>query len=438
MNAIVRMFQNLVGPTAVIAAGTMGAGAVASFLLAGAWFGYDLLWVILLLLPVFVISVDSSSRIGALNPDQGMFDLIKSRVHPGLAWLILLINVPVHFLVAMGQISVITSAFTSLVGLPSTGISESQPVSMAFEVVLSLTLSAGILWLVFSQGYDRMQRVMSLLMVVMFFCFLLVAVRGFTEWRAILDGFVPSIPPDLPVPGSDTPRIATSSIIAMVGAAIAPGALLGMPYLAANAGGNKAELKQAFRRAVVNLGFIFGAYAFFVLVAGGFALNSLANHASFADVGQASAVFSNALPSVLSFLGPMIFSLGLFIAAMTTLVVTAQVTIYFILDMLGRPWRFSQDNKTYQRMLFAFVLAAALLAPFWEFPALLKVVLLMGINVVVIPLVYVIVILLVNNKGVMKEFRAEWWRNAILVIGLAVSLVLAVTKAPHYYTLLIG
>jgi Mn2+/Fe2+ NRAMP family transporter len=211
-----------------------------------------------------------------------------------------------------------------------------------------------------------------------------------------------------------------------------------MPDLAAKAGGNKAELKQAFRRAVVNLGFIFGAYAFFVLVAGGFALNSLPNHAGFADVGQASAVFIDALPSALSFLGPMIFSLGLFIAAMTTLVVTAQVTIYFILDMMGRPWRFSQDNKAYQRMLFAFVLVAALLAPFWEFPALLKVILLMGINVVVIPLVYVIVILLVNKQSVMKEFRAEWWRNAILAIGLTVSLVLAINKVPHYYNLFTG
>jgi Mn2+/Fe2+ NRAMP family transporter len=309
---------------------------------------------------------------------------------------------------------------------------------LATDVVLSLVLSAAILWLVFSQGYERMQRVMSLLMVLMFFCFLLVAFKGFSEWQAILAGFVPSLPEDLPVPGTDNVRVASSSIIAMVGAAIAPGALLGMPYLAANAGGNRAELKQAFRRAIVNLGFIFGAYAFFVLVAGGFALHSLDDHAQFADVNQASAVFSDALPSMLAFLGPMIFSLGLFIAALTTLVVTAQVTVYFTLDMLNRPWRFDRGNKVYHKLLFGFVLAAAVLAPFWEFPALLKVILLMGINVVVIPLVYVIMLVLVNKEPVMKEFRAEWWRNAILVVGLLVSLVLAVNKAPHYYHLLVA
>ena len=436
MNSLLKRFGGLVGPTAVIAAGTMGAGAVASFLLAGAWFGYALLWVIPLLLPVFVISVDSASRVGALNPNEGMFTLIRSRIHPGIAWLILLINVPVHFLVAMGQISVISATFASIFGIPAGGISDASSVNKLVDVGLSILLSAAILWLVFCRDYERMQRVMSLLMVVMFFCFLAVALRSFAEWRGIIAGFVPSIPPDLPVPGSDQPRIATSSIIAMVGAAIAPGALLGMPYLAANAGSDQAELARAFRRAVVNLGFIFGAYAFFVLLAGGFALHSLANHASFADVNQASAVFRNVLPSVLSMLGPQIFSLGLFFAAVTTLVVTAQVTIYFVLDMFGMPWRFCDDNRLYQKLLFAFVLLAAVLAPFWDFPALLKVVLLMGVNVVVIPLIYVVLILLVNNGEVMKQIKAEYWRNGLLVAGLTASVVLAVHKAPLYLSIL--
>jgi manganese transport protein len=438
MNAILKLFRDLVGPSAVMAAGAMGGGAVASFLLAGAWFGYELLWIVLLLLPVFVISVDCSSRIGALNPDQGMFTIISSRINPAVAWLILLINVPVHFLVAMGQMSVISSAFTTVIGLPSSGISESTAISLAFNVGLSLALSAAILWVVFSQGYERMQRVMSLLMVAMFLCFLIVALRAFSEWEAIMSGFRPSLPADVPVPGSDSPRIATSSIIAMVGAAIAPGALLGMPYLSANAGANKDQLSQAFKSAIVNLGFIFGAYAMFVLIAGGFALHSLDNHASFDDVSQASAVLRGALPNAVAFLGPLIFSLGLFIAAMTTLVVTAQITVYFMLDMMGLQWRFSKDNKLYHRFIFAFILAAAALAPFWEFPALLKVVLLMGINVVVIPMVYIIMIVLVNHKSVMKEFRAEWWRNFVLVIGLVVSITLAVHKAPLYYSILIG
>jgi hypothetical protein len=128
----------------------------------------------------------------------------------------------------------------------------------------------------------------------------------------------------------------------------------------------------------------------------------------------------------------------LFTAAMTTLVVAAQVTAYFILDMLGLDWRFTAGNHRYHVLLAVFVLAAAALAPLWDFPALLKVILLMGVNVVVIPVVYVIVIALSNNPAVMRRVPAEPWRNAILALGLLASLVLSVDKAPGYYRLLFG
>ena len=438
MNLLLKLFRDLVGPAAVMAAGTMGAGAIASFLLAGAWFRYELLWVLLILLPLFVVSADSASRIGALNPEQGMMSLVRERINGGLAWLIVLLIVPVHFLVSMGQISVMSSAFTSLVGLGDGSAGGGAALSLSANVVLCVVLSAGVLWLVFSHGYERMQRVMTGLMLLMFLCFLVVALRGLSEWQAILAGFVPSLPADLPVPGSEAPRVATTSIIAMMGAAIAPAALLGLPYMCADAGGGREALASALRQSVLNLGVIFGAYAFFVVVAGGFALYSLPDNASFADVGQAANVFRSAVPQAVSFLGPMIFSLGLFTAALTTLVVAAQVTIYFSLDMLGLEWRFTSDNRVYSVALTVFVLAAAVLAPFWDFPALLKVILLMGVNVVVIPVVYVCVIVLVNSGSVMGEFRAEWWRNALLALGLAISIGLAIDKAPGYYRLLTG
>ena len=57
MNWLLKLFKNIVGPTAVMAAGTMGAGSVASFILAGAWFRYELLWLILVMVPVFVIGL---------------------------------------------------------------------------------------------------------------------------------------------------------------------------------------------------------------------------------------------------------------------------------------------------------------------------------------------------------------------------------------------
>lgn len=416
----------------------MGAGAIASFLLAGAWFRYDLLWVIVLMLPVFVVSADSASRIGALNPDRGLFTLVRERMSPALAWLILAVVVPVHFLVSMGQLSVMVSALEALVTTALPGVPADGPTPLALQVGVSLALALVTLWLLFSRGYARLERAMTVLMVLMLVCFLIVGLRGLAEWRAILGGFVPSLPPNLPVPGGQDVRVVSSSIIAMVGAAIAPAALLGLPYLSADAGSDSQALGRAFRKAVLNLGVVFGAYAVLVVVAGGFALFPLTNHAALSDVGQASAVLRDVLPGPFSGLGPVVFNIGLFTAALTTLVVAAQVTVYFMLDVLGLDWRFTADNRRFHVLLSVFVLGAAALAPLWDFPALLKVILLMGVNVLVIPVVYVIVIALCNSRAVMQGVRTEPWRNAILVLGLLASLGLAVNKAPGYIGMLTG
>jgi Mn2+/Fe2+ NRAMP family transporter len=433
LSRVLARLSSFLGPAAVMAAGTMGAGAMASFLLAGAWFRYELLWVIPAMLPVFVVSADSASRIGALNPTQGLFTLTRRHISSVLAWLILLVVVPVHFLVSMGQISVMSSAVQSLL-LPAHDLALPPLV----DSLLAVALAAGTLWLVLSRGYQRMQRVMTALMILMLLCFLLVALRGFAEWPAILRGLLPSIPADLPVPGGAGTREASTSIIAMLGSAIAPAALLGLPYLSADAGTGPSQLSVAFRQSVLNLGLLFGVYAMLVVIAGGYALFVLPGHAALADVRQASQVLQGVFPGLLAPLGPLVFSLGLFVAALTTLVVASQVTVYFVLDMLGRAWRFTEDNRRYHRLLAAFMLAAAVLAPLWDFPALLKVILLMGINVVVIPLVYLVVILLANRSAVMGGVRTAWWRNALLLAGLLVSIALAVEKAPQYARLLLG
>lgn len=441
MGGLIRFFSHFVGPATVIAAGTMGAGAVATMILAGAWFRYELLWVVLFMLPLFVIAVDSSSRIGAINKGQGMLSIIRSHIHPSLAWLLLIINIPVHVLIAMGQFSVMTSSFLSLFGIYPPGIGGEQSSINNYqmiEIVLSLVLGVIILWLVLSRGYDRMQKAMTLFMVLMFVCFFVIAMRSFQEAGDILASFVPSIPDDLPVSGSEGIRRSYGSIIAIVGTAIAPGALLGIPYMSSDARKGDLELRQELRKSILNLGVIFGAYSMFVIIAGGFILYSLPDNAQIETVHQAGVVLTGALPDAISFLGPVIFFMGLFTAALTTIVVIIQVISYLSLDMLNKPWSFTDDNKLFRKLMIATTLSAAVLAPLWNFPALLKVILLMGLNILVIPIIIVAMIYLLNRREVMGDNTAGMARNGILVICLIVAIVLAVWNVPDYITVLSG
>src|SRR5436190_21875669 len=79
-------FSRIVGPAALTAAGMIGAGAVATRLLAGAWFGFDLLWVALYVVPMVVITLDSASRVGILSGGLGMLEMIRTDLVAWLAW----------------------------------------------------------------------------------------------------------------------------------------------------------------------------------------------------------------------------------------------------------------------------------------------------------------------------------------------------------------
>jgi Mn2+/Fe2+ NRAMP family transporter len=169
-----------------------------------------------------------------------------------------------------------------------------------------------------------------------------------------------------------------------------------------------------------------------VVVAGGFALYSLADHAQIDTVHEAGRVLVKAFPAGLGFLGPLIFSVGICLAALTTFVVVVQVISYWLLDMFGYDWHDRADNVAFKHMLKFWVFVPAILAPFWNFPALLKVLLLMGVNALLIPMVMLVVIVLVNRQQVMGEYKANVARNVILSIGAIISIWLSIVKLPGY------
>ncbi len=434
-------YQRIIGPAAVMAAASIGAGSASSLILSGAWFRYELLWVVLLTVPLLVITVDSAARIGLLNKNEGMFSLICKYLHPGVGWLLLAINIPVHLLIGMGQMSVMTSAALSLFGYypPETAADMAGSNYRNVELVVSLAFAAGIVWLLTSEGYQRMQRYMTVFLLLMLGCFLIVALRGFTELSAILAGIMPNVPEDLPVPGRDTARSSGIVIMGIVGSVLAPAAMLGMPYMSAdNRQEGAVDIRQEFRNSVINLGVIYCACALCIIIAGGFALYPLANHAEIDSVHEASRILLRAFPQGLEYLGPLVFSAGMIIAGLTTFIVTVEVITYFILDMFGYAWHHTLDNRGFRLTVTVCIILPALLAPLWTFPALFKLLLLMGINAIVVPLVYLIVIILINKRSVMGEHTGSIARNLILLAALLLSVTISAIKMPEFLRALLG
>ena len=189
--SVVGFFSRFVGPAALTAAGMIGAGAVSTRLLAGAWFGFDLLWVALGVVPMVIFTLDSASRVGILSGGRGLLEMVRVELGAWLAWAILLPTVLVNLIVNMSQMSAMVEGTYGAFGLlPPAGAAEGGAGLIAATIVLTATtVAAAVLG-----GYKRVEKIMTALLVVILICFVVVAIKGLLDWQtwaALGRGLVP-------------------------------------------------------------------------------------------------------------------------------------------------------------------------------------------------------------------------------------------------------
>jgi len=430
-----KLVAMIVGPAAVMTAGIMGAGSTTALVLAGAWFRYDLLWVAIITLPFVVVCLDSGARVGVMSGHKGMLSVIRDEIHFSITWFVLIVMVLFNFFVNMGQTSVMTDSFLATIGYYPPGPDATADYPQFFrtaQIVLSIVFPIAILALLLSGGYKRAQKFMTGLLFFMFVCFLIVAFKGFQELPAILAGLMPGLPKDVPVPGTEAVRESFASLMGIAGGALAAAPILSFSYFTSDDEAGPEDLPRYFWKAVISLGIIFGLYSTLVLVAGGYALYPLENHASIEKVYQAGQVLTHAMPAALEGLGPRLFAAGLFACGLTTLVVVAQLMCYFILDAFRMDWSYREGNLRFKGLLAFWIFVPAAFSTFWQFPALLKILLLMGLNAVIVPMAIAIIFYLINKRSLMGDFKANPGRNIFLAASLLFSLGVAAYKVPGY------
>ena len=435
--SIATFVSKFVGPAALTAAGMIGAGAVSTRLLAGAWFGFDLLWVALGVVPMVIFTLDSASRVGVLSGGRGLLEMVRTELGAWLAWAIFLPTVLVNLVVNMSQMSAMVEGTYGAFGfLPPSGAAEGGAGLIAATVVLTATtVAAAVLG-----GYKRVEKIMTALLVVILICFIVVAIKGLLDWQtwaALGRGLVPVIPPDVPVAGSPgASRSALTQVMAIAGQALPPAVMLSYGYLAANAGQTSADIRASFWRTVTNLGVIWGLFSVVVIVAGATALHAVytgagpsflgvSHYSQIQSIPVAGQVLGPALPGALGFLAPRFFSLGLIAAAFTTLISVALTMTYFCLDIVGKDWHFTPSNTRFKVVFALWIAVPALVAPFWQLPALLKAILAMVGNLLMAPVAVAVIAWFVNQRR-LGEFKAGAGRNMVLAVTFLFALGLVI------------
>ena len=170
----------VLGPGLIATSAGNDAGGIATYSSAGAQFGYDLIWVMILLTVSFAVVQEMCARLGAAT-GRGLLDLIRERF--GIGWTLFVVGIVI---IANGGVTL-----SEFVGIGAA--SELLGVSR----YISVPIGAALLWyLVIYGSYAKVEKIF-LLMTLVFFAYPVAAILAHPDWSSVVRGaFVPKIEMD--------------------------------------------------------------------------------------------------------------------------------------------------------------------------------------------------------------------------------------------------
>jgi Mn2+/Fe2+ NRAMP family transporter len=170
----------ILGPGLIASSAGNDAGGIATYSAAGAKFGYDLIWVMVVLTVSLAVVQEMGSRLGSAT-GRGLLDLIRERF--GIGWSIL----------AMGILFIANSGIV---------VSEFLGIGAAAELFgvskwLAVPVAAVLLWyLVIFGSYAWVEKIF-LVMTLVFFAYPIAAILARPDWGEVARGaFIPTLRPD--------------------------------------------------------------------------------------------------------------------------------------------------------------------------------------------------------------------------------------------------
>lgn len=185
-------YLKLSGPGYLQSAFTLGSGTASACVLAGAKYGYQLLWVHPLAIVMGAIMLSALAK-QTLTTQQRAYDAFARYLHPAMAlfWALgaLIATVIWHFPQYALAASVLTD-WGELVGI------QLPPLALGF---LLLVIATAIAWSYSfgAKGVRLYENLMRLMVVAMLLAVLVVVVRTGVDWGALVRGlFIPTLPAD--------------------------------------------------------------------------------------------------------------------------------------------------------------------------------------------------------------------------------------------------
>jgi NRAMP (natural resistance-associated macrophage protein)-like metal ion transporter len=397
----VLFYLGIFGPGLIAANAGNDPGGIATYSTMGSQFGYQMLWVMIVLTVGMAVVQEMCTRMGAVT-GKGLSDLIRENFPLRLTVFIMFI-----FLLANG--GVIVSEFIGIAAALN-----------LFGVPSWIGAPCGgllIWWLVARGSYRRVEKVF-LAVTFVFLAYVISAFLAKPDWGQVLAGTV--------IPTVQLRGVYMLTLVAAVGTTISPYMQLYVQSAVAERGVRMSDYK--FERLEVYVGAIFSnAIAFFIIVS---TAATLFVHSGGKGVPIGSAAqAAQALTPFLGILASRAFAIGLLGAALLAAGVLPLSTSYSLAEAFGFERGVGQgfqEAPFFWGLFTLLIVIGVVVAMLPNLPVIQILLNLYLLNGLLLPIILFAILYLVNKKRLMGRYTNGLVYNvvsyalAVVVSGLAV------------------
>ena len=391
------LFLAILGPGIITANVDNDAGGVTTYSLAGAHFGYALLWVMLPTTVALVVIQEMCARMGAVT-GKGLSDLIRESF-----------GVKVTFYVMIALL--LTNMGNS--------VSEFAGIAASLELFsiskyLSVPIGAVLVWLLVVKGSYKVVEKVFLVACLVYIAYPVAAFMAGPKWDTILTATV------VPTFKSDSTYLI--ALIGVVGTTIAPW----MQFYQQSAVVEKGITidQYSFSRLDVIIGCIMAiVVAFFIMVA---CASTIFVQGLTIETAADAAL---ALKPLVGKHASTLFAFGLFNASLFAACILPLSTSYYICEGMGWESGIDKDFRKAPQFFWLFTIIIVLSAAMILIPnaPLIKIMFLSQVvNGAVLPFVLIFMLLLINDKKLMGKYTNGRIFNLVAWITVVIMILLTV------------
>ncbi|MCX6249497.1 MAG: Nramp family divalent metal transporter [Bacteroidetes bacterium] len=395
------IFLAILGPGIITGSVDNDAGGITTYSIAGALYGYKLIWTLIPSFVVLIVIQEMNARMGIVT-GKGLADLIRENA-----------GIKVTFFIFVGlllaNIGNTTTEFA--------GVAGSMEVFHVSKYI-SVPVVAIMVWFLVVKGSYKIAEKIFLVFSVSLLTYVVSALMGKPDWHAIKSAVIR--------PQMDWNGQSISLVIGIVGTTIAPW----MQFYMQSSVIEKGLKIKDFKYSVVDI--VVGCtatvvVAFFIMVACASTL-----HINKVTINEAKDA-ALALKPLAGAISSQVFAFGLFIASIFSATILPLATAFFVCEAFGfeagidKSWK---EAPEFYILYTGIIILGVIIVLIPNAPLISITLWTQIINGLLLPVVLVSMILLINNKKIMGEYVNKplgnfiGWSAVVVLVGLSAALII--------------